>query len=237
MQQDPEVYLAEAAELRVEYVGAERTPIMVIDNFAKEIAFVIQHACQQEFLADMSSYYPGIRARVPKSYAYSLLKPIYAKLREVFEVPANLRFQPRLGYYSLVTAAPAQLSLLQRIPHFDSNNTYYLAILHYLNDGDFGGTAFYRHKETGFERISVERREEYLAILERQFEAAGEPQPGYISGDTHLFEKIGVVNYKSNRLVVYPSNLLHSGIINSDKDINADPASGRLTANIFAEFY
>lgn len=237
MQLEPEVYFAEAAALSVEYVGAERTPIMVIDNFAREIHSVINHACQQEFLADTTSYYPGVRARVPKSYAYSLLKPIYAKLREVFEVPANLRFQPRLGYYSLVTAAPKQLSLLQRIPHFDSNNTYYLAILHYLNDGDFGGTAFYRHKETGFERISVQRREEYLAMLERQFEASGEPQSGYISGNTELFEKIGALDYKPNRLIVYPSNLLHSGIIKSDIDLNADPASGRLTANIFAEFY
>lgn len=237
MQQDPEVYLAETAEPRVDYVGAECAPILVIDNFAKEIRSVVEHACQQEFLADASSYYPGVRARVPKSYAYSLLKPIYEKLRDVFEVPENLRFQPRLGYYSLVTAAPAQLSVLQRIPHFDSNNTYYLAILHYLNDGDFGGTAFYRHKKTGFERISVERREEYLAVLEREFAISGEPQPGYISDNTDLFEQIGVVDYKPNRLVVYPSNLLHSGIIRSEKDINADPASGRLTANIFAEFY
>lgn len=236
MQETLEVRLAETAAFDIKYVGSERTPIIIVDNYASEIAPVIKHACKQEYTVDTNSYYPGRRAKAPKSYVYSLLKPIYEKLRQVYQVPEHMRFQPRLGYYSLVTTEPEKLSALQRIPHFDSNNTYYLAVLHYLNEGSFGGTAFYRHRETGFERITSERRDHYLRSLQKQLDDFGELEAKYIIGDTELFQQIALVGYKPNRLVVYPGNLLHSGIINSEVDLHNDPMHGRLTGNIFAEF-
>ena len=51
-----------------------------------------------------------------------------------------------------------------------------------------------------------------------------------------IIELIGEVEYRPNRMVIYPGNLLHSGLIQPDRDINDDPASGRLTANLFLYF-
>ena len=237
MQETLEIRLAETAAVDVKYIGSERTPIVIVDNYASEIAPVITHACKQEFAVDTNSYYPGLRAKASKSYVYSVLKPIYEKLRQIYQVPEYMRFQPRLGYYSLVTTEPEKLSTLQRIPHFDSNNSYYIAVLHYLNQGNFGGTAFYRHRQTGFERITSHRRDHYLRCLQQQIDELGELEAEYITCDTQLFQQIASVEYKPNRLVIYPGSLLHSGIINADADLHNDPERGRLTGNIFAEFF
>jgi hypothetical protein len=44
------------------------------------------------------------------------------------------------------------------------------------------------------------------------------------------------IEYRPNRLVIYPGNLLHSTIVNPQTDIDANPSSGRLTTNIFINF-
>jgi hypothetical protein len=49
------------------------------------------------------------------------------------------------------------------------------------------------------------------------------------------FDEIGRVEARFNRLVVYPSNLFHSGILPDDYDFNPDPRRGRLTTNIFLD--
>ncbi len=55
------------------------------------------------------------------------------------------------------------------------------------------------------------------------------------TSDEH-FELIAEVEHRPNRLVAYPGNLLHSGLIRPDVDITPDPATGRLTANLFFHF-
>jgi len=47
------------------------------------------------------------------------------------------------------------LDYLQRIPHVDSFLGSQLAFVHYLFKADPGGTAFYRHRGTGFEIIDA----------------------------------------------------------------------------------
>lgn len=237
MTANPIVTLSADAQLAVKLVGEEKTPVIVIDDYAKDCAPVLQHACQQNYTFDKSGYYPGLRAPAPKSYVFSLLKSIYETLRDVYAVPSTYEFKPRLGYYSLVSLPPEELSLLQRIPHFDSNNSYYLAVLHYLNPGNFGGTAFFRHKPTGFERIGNARVDEYIRSVQDCFSHSGEPESKYIAGNTEQYEICDTVDYQQNRLVIYPGSLLHSGMVDPSVDVNADPQSGRLTGNIFVEFY
>ena len=48
-----------------------------------------------------------------------------------------------------------------------------------------------------------------------------------------MFEQIGQVEGLYNRVVAYPNSLLHSGRILPGFDFSADPAKGRLTANLF----
>lgn len=236
MEKEPTLAVSPNARAFVKLVGGEKTPVIIIDDYGFDCGPVLQHAYNQPYCFDEKGYYPGVRARLPKSYAFSLLKPIYNKLIDIYAIPKQLNFSPQMGYYSLVTEPPANLSLLQRIPHFDSNNPYYFAILHYLNPGNFGGTAFFKHKPTGYEKITGERVSEYMQISSQYFERNGEPPPAYITKSTDLYELCDTVEYKPNRLVIYPGNLLHSGLIDPGVDINSDPKTGRLTANIFVEF-
>lgn len=236
MEKEPALAVSPGAHASVKLVGEEKTPVIVIDDYGSDCEPVLQHAYRQSYHFDEKGYYPGVRARLPTSYAFSLLKPLYNKLREIYAVPSYLNFVPQMGYYSLVSQPAAKLSLLQRIPHFDSNRPYYFAILHYLNPGEFGGTAFFKHKPTAYERVSEERVGTYRQTSTEYFERNGEPEPAYIIGSTDLYQLCDTVEYRPNRLVIYPGNLLHSGVIESQADINSDPVTGRLTANIFVDF-
>ena len=55
--------------------------------------------------------------------------------------------------YSLVSTPAQELAPPQRIPHVDSLAKSGLATIHYLFKANLGGTAFYRHRRTGFESI------------------------------------------------------------------------------------
>jgi hypothetical protein len=138
-------------------------------------------------------------------------------------------------HYSLVTQPPTQLRFLQRVPHIDSVGADGLATVHYLFHGDWGGTAFYRHRSTGFESVDAARHETYFRELERESHSDAAPRAGYIDGDTALFERIASVDAAYNRLIVYRRNCLHSGNIDSTRVPPADPLTGRLSINSFID--
>lgn len=104
-------------------------------------------------------------------------------------------------------------------------------MVHYLGAQALGGTAFYRHRSTGFETISPARSTPYFAALSRET-ALSSPQ-GYVSGDTTLFERIDEVDAVFNRAVFYRSHVLHCGAIPPDAELTADPLQGRLTVTGF----
>jgi hypothetical protein len=125
---------------------------------------------------------------------------------------------------------------LQRVPHFDNHSPFYFATVHYLNPGRYAGTGFFRHRPTGYERIPEDRYPAYMQAAESHIKAKGLPPEKYIDASDDHFELIAEVEYKPNRLIMYPGNLLHSGLIRPDRDINHDPAKGRMTANLFLYF-
>jgi len=62
------------ASLQVLNVGLEKTPVIVIDDFAVDISGVIEHACSNvDYGPDSTSAYPGIRGGLPRSYVLSLI--------------------------------------------------------------------------------------------------------------------------------------------------------------------
>jgi hypothetical protein len=223
--------------LQVRYVGQEKTPVITIDNFVVDTSEIIDCAClPAAYGPDRHSSYPGVRAPLPRDYVLAVLNSIHRLLFQVYRVPAELGLKPANTVYSLVSTAPEDLSLAQRVPHFDSTGPWHLAILHYLNPGDFCATGLFRHRPTGFERISQERLARFIESSEEHVRAHGQPPRQYISDSTDHFELYDRVGYQANRLVVYPGNLLHSGLVDPAKDINPDPRTGRLTANIFVDF-
>ena len=222
----------------IRIIGDEKTPIIVLDDFAQDISTIKQHACDAAFktVLQEESYYPGVRVPLPKQYVIDVVSPLNSLIKSVYQIPTSMRVRPTNAAYSLVSTPPQELGLRQRIPHFDGVSPYYFAVLHYLADGPHGDTAFFRHRPTGFERVIENRRVPYLNAVQGFFDEHGEPKPAYFTESTEHYEIFDQISYKPNRLVVYPGVLLHSILVDAKTDLDRNPASGRLTANIFIEY-
>lgn len=214
-------------------LGEEQSPLLVVDNFLQNAELLVEDACQLSFVQN-SPLYPGIRAPAPVSFQSLLLSTLARQLKQVFELKGS-QLGLSLCQYSLVTLPADQLTLLQRIPHFDSTKREELAAVFYLFKDDLGGTSFYRHNKTGYEYIDDARRIPYFKSLESENESDNVPQHGYINGDTALFTRIGEQQGLFNRLIVYRRQNLHSGSISPGFISNTDPRKGRLTINIFID--
>jgi hypothetical protein len=225
------------ATVTLPVAGREKTPLIVIDDFALDTTAVIDYGRNSAaFGIDRTSAYPGVRASLDREHVIATIQGILMLLHRTYPIPPHLKLRPVSSFYSLVTTAPADLRTLQRLPHFDSNRPCYFAITHFLHDGMHGGTGLFRHRPTGFENITADRLDEYIRAGDRFLSENGEPPPGYCTDSSEHYELYQRIDYKPNRLVVYPGSLLHSGLIDPATDIDADPQTGRLTANIFIEF-
>ncbi len=218
---------------RVYSLGEEQSPLLVVDNFLQNAELLVDDACQHNFIQN-SPLYPGLRAPAPMSFQSLLLSALGRQLKQVFDLKGS-KLALSLCQYSLVTMPADNLTLLQRIPHFDSTKRDELAAIFYLFKDDLGGTSFYRHNKTGYEYIDDERRIPYFKSLESENESGNVPTHGYINGDTPLFTRIGEQKGVFNRLIVYRRQILHSGSISSSFIPNLDPRKGRLTVNIFID--
>jgi len=224
-------------KLTIQHVGNEKTPVIVIDNLACDVEQIRQVGCASgDFEHDQEAGYPGVRTTLPVDYSTVVLEQLIHTLREAYRIPD--RFKPKVVFelYSLLTQAPQALSLLQRLPHYDSNRPFYFASVHYLSPGEFAGTGIFRHRPTGFERITEHRTSAYIGAAKAHVAEYGVPPAEYINGSTDHFELIFEIPYQQNRLVLYPGCLLHSGLVDPARDINNDPTVGRLTANLFIDF-
>lgn len=225
------------ASLQVRTVGEERTPVVVIDDFALDTSTVIEWACNDaDFAVDGTAGYPGIRAPLARNHMIAELDALYPLLRQVYAVPDTLNMRPVNSVVSLVATPEQELRVLQRLPHIDSTRPYYFAITHYLGRGEFGGTGLYRHRPTGFETVTGDRLAKYIKAGDAFLAAHGDPEQRYFGGSDEHYELYDQIEYKPNRLVAYPGYLLHSGLVDPARDINPDPRTGRLTSNVFVDF-
>lgn len=222
-------------EMRVQKltIGRERAPLIVIDSFVSEPEKLLRRAASKHFIPQ-SSYYPGIRAEAPLAYQQLFEKQLRPMLFDYFGLSGS-GFKFPMCHYSLVTTPPDKLTFLQRVPHIDSVNSNGLASVHYLFKGTFGGTAFYRHRTTGFEYVDESRREIYFKTLENESNGPDAPTGGYIDGDTALFEQTAKQDGVFNRLLIYRRNSLHSGSLGQDFVPDFDPLTGRLSINAFLD--
>mgnify|MGYP001822682027 FL=1 len=235
-----EIYfgVSPSASLKVQSVGHAGTPVIVIDDFGLDLEGLIDYACDStEYGPDEGSMYPGLRGRLPKSYTREVMKQLYRLFFSVYSIPASQGMKAVNAFYSLITTAENELEPNQCLPHFDSNRPHYLAILHYLNEGSYCDTGLFRHRESGLERITEDCLDEYVQIRDAYTANVDQSGRGYIKGSNDQFELYHRIDYRPNRLVVYPGCLLHSGLVNPEIDVNPDPRTGRLTANIFVDFF
>ncbi len=214
-------------------VGAARTPILILDGLLSGAQALVDYAAETVVLAPVKpaeNFYPGVRAPAPASYVQALVRTLRPYLAETFGAPPRGRAGVRCAL-SMATLPADQASPAQRLPHIDTPEPNQLAILHYLCGSEHGGTAFYRHRETGLEIVELEHSRAFFTTLRRQI-ATGLIEPGYIRASGTLFERIGAVEAAFDRIVVYPSRLLHAGLL-PDVPVSLDPRTGRLTANTF----
>jgi len=214
-------------------IGAEAAPLLVIDNVVADPERLVRKAAGKTFVPQ-STMFPGIRAEAPFAYRHFLEATLRPHLAEWFGLAPGAFAFP-MCHYSLVTTPPTQLAFLQRVPHIDSVRGDGLATVHYLFRGGWGGTAFYRHRATGFEVVDAQRRDAYFRRLEEEGRGADAPGAGYIDDDTALFERIAMVDAVFNRMVVYRRNSLHSGRIDNAHIPPPDPLTGRLSINSFID--
>jgi hypothetical protein len=176
-------------------------------------------------------YYPGLRAPVLPAAAAALRDELAEAIAETFgldPVPPVLEC-----YFSIVTTPPAGLAPIQRLPHFDGVEPERIAILVYLSAPRQGGTAFYRHRATGFETVDATRFPAFEAALKAGVAEHGLPPAAYIAGDTPLYEQIARYEARPNRALVYRGHTLHCAAIPPEADLPADPRRGRLSINAF----
>jgi hypothetical protein len=210
--------------------GLEGQPVIVVDDFASEPDRLIDDAEMLHFLP-IGDYYPGVRAPVPGRLVTRMLSGVADLIRDTFETDDALdRFE---AFYSLVTTAPQALRPIQRLPHFDGVEPGRLAVLLFLCREDQGGTAFYRHRATGFETVNAARLTAFDAALRTDVNRHGLPRARYISGDTPLYEQIARYDGRFNRALIYRGHTLHCADVPDRATLSGDPRVGRLTVNVF----
>jgi hypothetical protein len=203
----------------------------VIDNLVADADQLVDMAAEKHY-AEVAAYYPGVRAKAPLSYQQFVLRQLQHEFGEFFGLDAgSLHFTG--CHFSVVTTPPSRLSHPQRIPHVDSLSGNELAFIHYLFKADHGGTAFYRHRKTGYESVDQERQAAYFAHVSEERSAVERSEPGYIDGNTEFYEQIARQEGVFNRMLVYRRNALHSGSIGPAFNASPDPRQGRLSINGF----
>ena len=217
------------------WVGVEKAPLLVIDDAVPNADELVDLAAAQTF-AVQGRYYPGIRCVAPARYQQFLLTAFRDAFVDCLDVSGGaLRLS--MCHYSLVTTPTSELAPQQRIPHVDSLSKQGLATIHYLFKTNLGGTAFYRHRQTGFESLDESRNTTYARCVQAESLGPHAPGAGYINGDTPLYEQIAKQDGVFNRLLVYRRNVLHSGSIGADFVPDAKPGTGRLSINSFIDWY
>ena len=210
--------------------GSEQQPVIVIDDLLVEPAAWRALAERLDYRR-FGPHYPGLRAVVPQGAAVAMRDELESVLADTF----NLHPVPPVHecYFSLVTTSPEALAPIQRLPHVDGLERTRIAILIYLSGTEMGGTAFYRQRATGFETLDPDRFPRFEAALRAGVAEHGMPPPGYISGDTPLYEQIASYEARPNRALIYRSRALHCAEIAAGAALSASPTEGRLTINSF----
>ena len=217
--------------VRLRRIGNEAQPLMVVDNVLADPAAMVAAAQNAQFYVPEHTKYPGLNAPLPEGYYQTVVTALRGPIEAAFGLPRDtwVKF---FGFFALATTPADQADPIQKIPHYDTLDPGRLAMVHYLCRGDFGGTGFFRHRSTGFESVDAAREAAYVVAARPELEAAS--PAGYADAGTAGYDLIGEAEMVFNRLIIYSTHVLHSGLLNRAA-LSDDPVTGRLTANGFIE--
>ncbi|MDG0970641.1 MAG: DUF6445 family protein [Porticoccaceae bacterium] len=216
-------------------IGADQQELLCVDAYMQGVDKLRQHAIRSNNFAVADSFYPGIRMNISDAYIVELVRNFQGILGDFFNLDLRT-LKKAASKYSIVTTAPEDLKLMQRIPHFDAPSKNSLAVIHYLCDAPDSGTAFYRHDQTGYEYVDEDRFEKYERSIVQRFQNPTLRPNGYMGANTQGYSEITAFPAVYNRLLMYRGSSLHSGIIGPNYNFDPSPETGRLTITSFIEF-
>ena len=203
-------------------------PVLIVDNYVADLDAIVGRARALGPYPQAPGPYPGERRFITPSdslmtdYVGPMLNALAPIISDAFDADILGATSASL---SKVTTRPENLTRFQSHPHFDDTSGKMIAILHYLTPTT--GTALYRHRATGLERITEDRLDYYLASI-----AHLGTRESYMCGSNDEFEMTAAITGHRGRIAVYPSNALHSGMITPDHFTELG-CRERLTTNIF----
>lgn len=214
--------------------GSEGLKVLVIDDFLPNFDdfFYNKIPDLDLFEACSEELYPGYRL-YQDNFDKSLIAPIFESISENFN--ENSKGRLKSCAYSIATASNKDVAKVQLIPHFDSFSKSLYACVLYLSPNEYHvddfGTSFFKHLKTNFEFVDRKRSNIYFHSL---FDS-NMPEH-FIQGTNESFEELLKVSYKQNRLVIYPSNVLHSGMLPNVGGLPKCIERGRLTLNYLIDY-
>jgi hypothetical protein len=210
------------------HAGHEKVPVLIVDNYVDGLDEIVNRARALSPYPQAKGPYPGERHMIMQSdsllthYVGRMLNTLAPIISDAFNVEV---LEAVAASLSRVTTRPEKLTRYQSHPHFDDTSGKMIAILHYLTPTM--GTALYRHRATGLERITKDKLDDYLASTSH-LGASG----SYVCGSNDEYEMTAAIAGLRGRIAVYPSNALHSGMIPPDYFTDRG-CQERLTTNVF----
>lgn len=197
---------------------------IIIDDFLlhPELAYEYAVAKASEFNAPAKGFYPGTLLEIPKP-GLDMVTPFLDELfRKTYDIGIKKMSKFALRY-SLLTTKAENLNHFQTICHRDIGpqidlqvNKCFAGVLYLFKNENLGGTGFYTKKNN---------------LLPKQMKPVIPPK--YLSESNDNFELKNHIPAKWNRLILYPSHVLHSAYIDHPELISNNPSDGRLTINNF----
>lgn len=217
------------AAVEVMRIGRRGLKVSVIENVLRDPDGVAALGFAQSYAEDRGNLYPGLRAAMPESFSTSFRAWLTPILQRNGVLASNQAISRDASFFSVVTTASKDLLPIQCIPHYDSTDPNLFAAVIYLCGPRFSGTAFYRHRRTGYEEITAENVSNYQLALNSDMRLHGAPEKDYINGDSLLFETVFSNELKFNGAIVYPARMLHAAKIEKQFNSPQDRSEWRLT--------
>lgn len=202
-------------------MGREAVPLYVIDDAHPHPGELRAAALAASFERMPDDFYPGLRALAPQGYG-AWLEALAS------EICGDASVRLMRTTFAMAIDDPVSLAPIQRIPHFDTHDEQAIAAVHYLSTEMQGGTNFYRHRQSGYERIDQRRSSAWRQALVQDATKHGLPEARYAADSNARFERIGQAEWRFNRVILYPANCLHAGDLGYSP-LRTERAMGRMT--------
>lgn len=210
-------------------------PCVVVDDALLQPQALVDLALRHRaaFEPPRHNAYPGIELPLPDAVVAHFVEHFLLHARA--HLPAR-RVLAAHGRLAMVTLPPHALGPVQRVCHRDrlaaaADECAVAGVLYLFHDERLGGTSFFDPLQPGAETEAL-----MAALAGPQGEAhaadAGLPR-GYLTDDCAHFHRAATVPPRWNRLIWYDGGRFHNSHVARPDLLRDDPASGRLTLNLF----